>query len=295
MQSFACLERKKINASNVRGKTSNKNFREENSRDSSHGHSHGHSVGERLYIHRHSKIHDLPGHIKILSFFAFIVVVVLTPIRQWESFIGYFAIVFIVIFFSRLPLWTLAKRATIEFPFLIFALLMPFTAGGETFDVGPIALSREGAIAGLNLITKATLGVACSMILAGSTTAHSILAGFVRIKTPSLFVQIASFMIRYLNVINDQMTRMKVAREARGFEAKGIRSWPIFTSTLGALFIRSYERGERVHLAMLSRGYQGTLSSLSVENSNRKDWLLGCSFPLFAIFIFLIGQILGAL
>jgi cobalt/nickel transport system permease protein len=222
------------------------------------------------------------------------VVVVLTPIRQWESFIGYFAIVFTVIYFSRLPIWTLAKRATIEFPFLIFALLMPFTAGGETFEVGPIALSREGAIAGLNLITKATLGVACSMILAGSTTAHSILAGFVRIKTPSLFVQIASFMIRYLNVINDQMTRMKVARDARGFEAKGIRSWPIFTSTLGALFIRSYERGERVHLAMLSRGYQGTLSSLSVENSTRKDWLLGSTFPLAAIVMFLLGNFLGA-
>jgi cobalt/nickel transport system permease protein len=132
------------------------------------------------------------------------------------------------------------------------------------------------------------------MILAGSTTAHSILAGFVRIKTPSLFVQIASFMIRYLNVINDQMTRMKVAREARGFEAKGIRSWPIFTSTLGALFIRSYERGERVHLAMLSRGYQGTLSSLSVENSTRKDWLLGSTFPLAAIVMFLLGNFLGA-
>ncbi|NBR93717.1 MAG: cobalt ECF transporter T component CbiQ [Actinobacteria bacterium] len=219
------------------------------------------------------------------------IVVVLTPIRQWQSFLGYAALVFLLIFFSRLPYWTLAKRATIEFPFLIFALIMPFTAGGKTFNIGPLPLSVEGAIAGLNLITKATIGVACSMVLAGSTTAHSILAGFVRIKTPSLFVQIASFMIRYLNVINDQTTRMKIARQARGFEAKGPRSWPVFTSTLGALFIRSYERGERVHLAMLSRGYQGTLSSLSSETSTGKDWCLGFAFPVAAIAIFVLGKV----
>lgn len=219
------------------------------------------------------------------------IIVVLTPIRQWESFVGYSVTVLIVVIVSRLPVWTLTKRATIEFPFLIFALLMPFTAGGETFKVGPLSLSVEGSIAALNLVAKATIGVACSMVLAGSTTAHSILAGFVRIKTPSLFVQIASFMIRYLNVINDQTTRMKIAREARGFEANGLRSWPIFTSTLGALFIRSYERGERVHLAMLSRGYQGTLSSLSTETSTKRDWFVGSSFPVSASIIFIVGKV----
>lgn len=233
----------------------------------------------------------MPGHIKLVAFFAFIVIAVLTPIRQWQSFLGYFLIILLALGISKLPPITLAKRATIEFPFIIFALLMPFTAGGEMFDVGPLSLSREGSIAGLNLVTKATLGVFCSMILAGSTTAHSLLAGFVRIKTPSLFVQIAAFMIRYLNVINDQMSRMKVARESRGFQAQGVRSWPIFTSTLGALFIRSYERGERVHLAMLARGYAGTLSSLSVENVQARHWRLGLSFPLLAIISFVIGRV----
>jgi len=244
-----------------------------------------------LYIHRHSLVHELPGHIKLVAFFAFIIIAVLTPIQQWQSFVGYFLIIFLALALSKLPPLTLAKRATIEFPFIIFAILMPFTAGGEMFDIGPLNLSREGSIAGLNLITKATLGVFCSMILAGSTTAHSLLAGFVRIKTPSLFVQIAAFMIRYLNVINDQMARMKVARESRGFQAQGIRSWPIFTSTLGALFIRSYERGERVHLAMLSRGYAGTLSSLSVENVQPKHWRVGLIFPFLAALSFLIGRV----
>jgi cobalt/nickel transport system permease protein len=66
-----------------------------------------------------------------------------------------------------------------------------------------------------------------------------------------------SFMVRYLDVVTDEMRRMKVARESRGFTARNPRHWPVVARSAGALFIRSYERGERVHLAMLSRGYTG--------------------------------------
>jgi cobalt/nickel transport system permease protein len=66
-------------------------------------------------------------------------------------------------------------------------------------------------------------------------------------------------MLRYLNVINEEMVRMRIARESRGFEATGVSSWRILAQTAGALFIRSYERGERVYLAMLARGYNGKI------------------------------------
>ena len=66
-------------------------------------------------------------------------------------------------------------------------------------------------------------------------------------------------MIRYLDVVTTEMQRMKIARESRGFTARNPRHWPVLARSAGALFIRSYERGERVHLAMLSRGYDGRL------------------------------------
>ena len=79
---------------------------------------------------------------------------------------------------------------------------------------------------------------------------------------PNLLVQIMGFMVRYLDVVTDEMRRMRVARESRGFTARDVRHWPVIARSAGALFIRSYERGERVHLAMLSRGYTGTMPRL---------------------------------
>ncbi len=66
-------------------------------------------------------------------------------------------------------------------------------------------------------------------------------------------------MVRYGDVIADELRRMRTARLSRGFEARGPRHWGVLAKSAGALFIRSYERGERVHLAMLSRGYTGSM------------------------------------
>ncbi|WP_255306437.1 CbiQ family ECF transporter T component [Streptomyces sp. Wb2n-11] len=66
-------------------------------------------------------------------------------------------------------------------------------------------------------------------------------------------------MIRYGDVITDEMRRMSAARRSRGLEARGVRHWGVLGKTAGALFIRSYERGERVHLARVGRGYTGTM------------------------------------
>ena len=55
---------------------------------------------------------------------------------------------------------------------------------------------------------------------------------------------------------------MRIARESRGFQARDVRHLQVVAQSAGALFIRSYERGERVHLAMLSRGYTGTMPTI---------------------------------
>jgi cobalt/nickel transport system permease protein len=240
-------------------------------------------------------VHTLPSHLKIIAAVSFILVVVSTPVTQWGAFIAYFLWLFVVVKITQIPFGTLFKRALIEIPFIFFAILMPFFGSGETIQVGSLDLYREGLIAGAGIVVKGTLGVMTAIILSTSTTAREILRGLERLRLPVLMVQIASFMLRYVNVVNDEMERMKIARESRGFEATGMKSWKVLATAAGALFIRSYERGERVHLSMLSRGYEGVLPQEHQHKIKRSIWLTAMIYPLVAALIFIAQLLIGGM
>ena len=250
-------------------------------------------MGERLYLHRHSITHSLPAHVKIMTVLAFISVSVSTPITRWPAFVAFFLLLVTTAVLSKIPLLLLFKRALIEIPFIFFAILMPFFGTGEKFEIAGIELYREGLLAGTSIVVKGTLGVLAAVILSTTTTAREILRGLERLKLPAVMVQIASFMLRYVNVISDEMERMKVARESRGFVATGIKHWKVLATSAAALFIRSYERGERVHLAMLSRGFDGNLPSLDNNKATQSQWATALSLPGLALSLSLFFLVIG--
>ncbi len=215
--------------------------------------------GHKLHYHGHSVIHRLEAHVKLVALLGFMLVVVATPREWFAAFAAYLAIVVLVIGASKVPPLYIVKRMVIELPFVVFALLMPFIATGPRTELLGLAVSEDGLFAAWGLLAKGTLGVLASLTLAATTEPRDLLAGLERLRFPQQLVQIMGFMMRYLDVVTDEMHRMRVARESRGFRARSIRQWPVVARSAGALFIRSYERGERVHLAMLSRGYNGKL------------------------------------
>ena len=218
--------------------------------------------GHKLHFHGHSPVHRAPAHLKVLALLGFMLLVVATPGDWLLAFAGYLAVLVAVVAVSRVPPTYLLKRMVVEVPFVVFALLMPFIATGPRVDVLGVAVSQPGLTAAWALLVKGTLGVLASLTLAATTEPRDLLAGLERLRVPNLLVQIMGFMVRYLDVVTDEMRRMRVARESRGFTARDVRHWPVIARSAGALFIRSYERGERVHLAMLSRGYTGTMPRL---------------------------------
>ena len=192
---------------------------------------------------------------------------------------------------AQLPVRKILSRATVEIPFVLFAFLMPFFGTGEKFEILGLSLYREGLLAGAAIIAKGTLGLLVAITLSGSTQAREIIGGLEILRLPALMVQIATFMLRYVNVVSDEMERMKVARQSRGFEAKGIADWKILTQAAGALFIRSYERGERVHLAMLSRGYLGNMPVMERPVISMLQKLKAFALPAAALLIFIFTNL----
>ncbi|NUK04231.1 cobalt ECF transporter T component CbiQ [Streptomyces lunaelactis] len=247
------------------------------------GHSH------KLYRHGHSPVHDLPPHCKLVAVLCFVLVVVSTPREAVWAFALYAVLLAAVAAAARIPARFLLRRLLIEIPFVAFALLMPFMVPGEQVSVLGIPMSVPGLWGAWNILAKGTLGVGASVILASTTELRSLLLGLQRLRLPPLLVQIASFMIRYGDVITDEMRRMSIARRSRGFEASGVRHWGVLAKSAGALFIRSYERGERVHLAMVSRGYTGTMPVIDEVTASRAQWTYAAALPLTALAVCLLG------
>lgn len=228
--------------------------------------------GHRLHFHGHSPVHRAPAHLKILALLGFVLAVVATPREWYAAFGGFLLVLLLVIGVARVPLRYLLPRMLIEVPFLLFAALMPFVAEGPRIAVPllggvELSLSESGLLAAWGLAVKGSLGVLASLTLAATTEPNDVLRGLQRLRLPELLIQIMAFMIRYLDVVTADLGRMVTAMRSRGVDPRSPRHWPALARTLGALFVRSYERGERVHLAMLSRGYDGRLPDLGRPTS----------------------------
>lgn len=216
--------------------------------------------GHRLLHAGTSPVHRAPAHLKLVALLGFMFLVVATPASWYAAFAGFAIVLIGVVVVSGVPFGHIARRMVVEVPFVLFAVLMPFIATGPRIDVLGLSLSRPGLEAGAVFLAKATLGVVASLTLAATTQPVDLLRGMSRLRMPQQLVQIMGFMIRYLDVVVDDLRRMVTAMRSRGCDPRSPRHWPALARTLGALFIRSYERGERVHLAMLSRGHDGRLS-----------------------------------
>jgi cobalt/nickel transport system permease protein len=237
------------------------------------GHAH------RLHVPGDSPVHGLPAQCKLVATLAFVLAVVATPREQIWAFGVYAAGLAGVAALARLRVGFVLRRVLIEVPFVAFALLLPFVATGERVTVLGLRLSESGLWGAWNILAKGTLGVVASILLAATTEPRALLLGVERLRMPQLLTQIATFMFRYADVIAGEMRRMRVARAARGFEARDLRDAGVLARSAGALFLRSYERGERVHLAMLSRGYEGRMPVLHDTGASAAQWSAAAVLP----------------
>jgi cobalt/nickel transport system permease protein len=215
-----------------------------------------------LYLPGASPLHRAQPQCKIAASLLFVLAVVATPREALWAY-GLYALLLVGLArVGRVPLPFLARRLVVEVPFLLFAVLLPVVGQGERIEVLGLPLAREGLWAAWNILVKGTLGVAASVIVAATTPVPELLRGLERLRLPRAFITVAGFMVRYADVIADDLRRMRVARLSRGYDPRWIWQARAVAATAGALFIRSYERGERVYLAMVSRGYAGSMPVL---------------------------------
>jgi cobalt/nickel transport system permease protein len=222
-----------------------------------------------------SPIHRLDPRVKLIGFLALTIVGVSTPATQLWAFALYFALIFLLIGLSRLPVAFVLRRTALVLPVVaVVALFLPFFHAGEgrTIElIGGITVGEAGSIMMLNVLLKALLG-AMSAILLGLTTSFSeLIAGLDGLHAPRIFTLIVSFMYRYSFVFVEESRRMRRAMVSRNYRARWLWDAKIVGHVISSLFLRSYGRGERVYVAMLSRGYDGTMPAAALPGMRAAD------------------------
>lgn len=251
------------------------------------GHAHA------LYVHEHSVVHRLPPQVKVASAVTFVFLVAVTPREAIWAFAVHGAVVISVATVSRLGARFVLLRMLGILPFVAFALLLPFVGSGAEVEVVGVPMSRDGLWAAWNVMAKASLGAVTSIVLAATTEVPDILAGLQRLRVPALLTSIAGFMIRYLELIVEEIGRIRVAMASRGYDPRWLWQARPIAASAGTMFIRSYERGERVYDSMLARGYTGVMPDLRRSDPSSRDWVIGSILPATALLVTTLALVIG--
>ncbi len=204
-------------------------------------------------------LHRLDPRRKLIATLIFVVAVVATPIGWWRTMAVEGLVLAFVIGLSGLPPRELLAR------WRAFALLVGFL--GLMVGLSHPARATLGlAGVALAIVAKNSLALLAVLVLGQVTPFPRLLDGLRRLGTPTVLVATLHFMYRYVHVLGDELDRMLKARRSRTFHRKGRLDWGLLTGLLGVLFLRAMERGERVHAAMLARGWDGTVRTLDGSN-----------------------------
>jgi cobalt/nickel transport system permease protein len=254
------------------------------------------------YQFRESAIHRLDPRVKVVATFSFILSNVLLPDGAWLAFAAAWVFLLVATLLARLtPGYTL-KRSLLALPFILAAVTIIFTLPGRplpALQVGPWLLTPTdaGLLRFASIATRSWLSVQMAVLLVATTSFPDVMHALRHLRMPALLVAIISFTYRYLFVLIDEALRLMRARDARSARLPDRRRgrsllWQarVAGNMAGQLFLRSYDRSDRVYQAMLARGYQGHFLTLNPHRIRATDWLAMALMALWFCIIQLVGR-----
>jgi len=229
------------------------------------------------YLPTNSLVHQLDGRVKFILALAFILTCSLTPISAWAVYILLFALILSVEVLSMLGVGYVLKRASMALPFVLAALPVIFTTrGAELFSlpIGTWTLiaSVEGLERFISIALKSWLSVQAAIVMAACTPFPELLQAMRAVRIPRLLVAMFGLTWRYLFVLVDEALRLMRGRASRSGVNPAIETgtrsksregggiiWRahVVGGMAGSLFLRGFERSDRIYTSMLSRGYDG--------------------------------------
>lgn len=203
-----------------------------------------------------SILHRLDARAKLIA--VLLILAFIGTARMWDKkHVVFYAVgAAVAVTASRLPLAGLLRRVAVILPFTLAFSLAAWISSGD--------LAKAAT-----LLSRSAVSAVYVIVLGGVTTMPALVDAAARLGAPRILAIITQFLYRYLFVLLDQAVRMRQSALCRG----GFR-WDASAGAAAALFAASEERAERIHQAMLARGFDGQFHTLAPVRWRAADTIL---------------------
>jgi cobalt/nickel transport system permease protein len=220
-------------------------------------------------------LHRMDARLKLITTVGLIVLIGLVPVGRFGVYLGFFALAMMGALVARVDPWLVVKRSLAALPFALAAVTLLFTVPGPVIATVPLtgwAISETGLIRFASIMFKSMASVQMAVVLMLTTHFTDLLWAMSTLRIPRVLIAIISFMYRYVFLLAEESIRLSRARDSRSAVMGGSRPstgrMVLFRAQttgrlIGSLFLRSFERSERVYQAMAARGYQGQMRQLA--------------------------------
>jgi cobalt/nickel transport system permease protein len=243
---------------------------------------------------------QLAPHSRLLLIFLLVGAISFTPNGQWLTWACYGSIALLMIYWSQVNLRILLPRLAIELTFASAILLGTILrSGGQVlWQWQWIQITSYGLVTLGSVTIKATLSLLLLNMLTLTTSMPIIFQSLVVLRVPPLLVSIMAAMCRQIHILSQEFQAMRRAATTRNFSTHNLvnrhrhdRAWQrqVLGNMLGVLFLRTYDRGDRIYQAMLARGYQGVPPVSAMAAGDWRDRLAIATL----ILVIIMGQMMG--
>lgn len=255
------------------------------------------------YHESESFLHRLDPRVKVVATVAFILSNALLPDGAWIAFGISWLFLLLANWLSNLGITFTFKRSLVALPFALIAITVLFSMPGKPltsfhFLMWDFTITDVGLLRFVSILIRSWLSVQMAILLVAVARFPDLIHALEHLRVPMILTTIIAFLYRYLFVLGDEVFRLIRAREARSAAAPGQRSGrdPVWRARVaghmaGQLFLRSYERSDRVYNAMLARGYSGHMQTINPHELRRVDYMTTALVLIAILLLQMVGRL----
>lgn len=255
------------------------------------------------YHEKESFLHRLDPRVKVVATVAFILSNALLPDGAWIAFGIAWLFLLFANWLSNLGIGFTFKRSLVALPFALIAITVLFSMPGKPlstfhFFLWDLTITDVGLLRFVSILVRSWLSVQMAILLVAVCRFPDLIHALEHLRVPLILTTIIAFLYRYLFVLGDEVFRLMRARESRSAAAPGQRSgrsaaWRanVAGHMAGQLFLRSYERSDRVYNAMLARGFTGRMQTIHPHELRRVDYMTTALVLVAILLLQLIGRL----